>query len=198
MDFAKDNQALNINDQFMFGKSLLVCPVTNSMYSKNTEEDFGAIKTRELYLPKGANWFDFWTGEKLTGGKTVTKETPLDIIPLYVKGGSIIPFGPKVQYATEKRWDELEIRIYPSAAGEFTLYEDENDNYNYERGKFSTITFKWDDSKKTLTINDIKGSFPGMLSERKFNIILINAAKEIGNKYDKVVDYKGKKVVVKL
>ena len=183
MDFPKDRQALDINDQYMFGKSILVCPVTVPMYSKDTNEDFGPVKTKELYLPKGADWFDFWTGEKLAGGKTVVKETPLDIMPLYVKAGSILPIGPKVQYATEKKWDELEIRVYPGANGEFTLYEDENDNYNYEKGIFSTITFSWDDAKKVLTINDRKGTFPGMLTERKFNIIKVTSDNGTRNGY---------------
>jgi alpha-D-xyloside xylohydrolase len=202
MDFPKDKQALDINDQYMFGKSILICPVTRVMYSKDTKEDFSIVKTRELYLPKGADWIDFWTGDKFTGGQTVSKESPLDIIPLFIKAGSIIPFGPKVQYATEKKWDNLEIRVYEGANGEFTLYEDENDNYNYEKGVYSTITFSWDDAKKVLTINNRKGSFPGMLSERKFNIVKVTSGKGTGmdavEKYDKVVDYNGMKVMVKL
>lgn len=101
--------------------------------------------------------------ERIKGGQTIKKESPIDIIPLYIKSGSILPFGPKVQYAEEKKWDDLEIRIYEGSDGEFTLYEDENDNYNYEKGKYSTITFKWNDAKKTLTIEDRKGSFPGIL-----------------------------------
>ncbi len=198
MDFASDKNALDINDEYMFGKSILVCPVTKVMYSKDTQEDFTSIKSRELYLPKGTDWYDFWTGEKQTGGQNISKETPLDIIPLYVKAGSILPIGPKVQYATEKKWDNLEIRVYKGADGEFTLYEDENDNYNYEKGAYSTITFRWNDAKKVLSINDRKGSFPGMLTERKFNIVIIVAGKNIGNKYDKIVTYTGKKVSVKL
>ncbi len=151
---------------------------------------------------KESEWFDFWTGEKYTGGQTVKKETPIDIIPLYVKAGSILPIGPKVQYATEKKWDNLEIRVYAGADGEFTLYEDENDNYNYEKGVYSTITFNWDDAKKVLTINDRKGSFPGMLNERKFNIVMVSKNNGIGmsdvEKYDNEVTYNGKKVEVKL
>ena len=177
MDFANDKQALDINDEFMFGKSILVCPVTNSMYSKDMKEDFSTIKSKEIYLPQGADWYDFWTGEKQAGGQKVTKETPLDIIPVYIKAGSILPVGAKVQYATEKKWDKLEIRVYEGANGEFTLYEDENDNYNYEKGAFSTITFNWDNAKKTLTIGDRKGAFPGMLAERKFNIVLVSKNK---------------------
>ena len=144
---------------------------------------------------------DFWTGEKYNGGQTISKETPIDIIPLYVKAGSILPIGPKVQYATEKKWDNLEIRVYPGADGEFTLYEDENDNYNYEKGIYSTITFTWDDAKKILTIGDRKGSFPGMLAERKFNIVCVTKNKgtglKIADKFDQVVSYKGKKIEAK-
>jgi alpha-D-xyloside xylohydrolase len=202
MDFAADKQALDINDEFMFGKSLLVCPVTKSLYTKDGKEDFSTIKSRDLYLPKGCDWIDFWTGEKQTGGQKISKETPLDIIPLYVKAGSILPIGPKVQYATEKKWNNLEIRVYEGADGEFTLYEDENDNYNYEKGVYSTITFTWNDAKKTLTINDRKGSFPGMLSEHKFNIVRVAKSKGTGTtaveKYDKEVTYAGKKVTIKL
>jgi alpha-D-xyloside xylohydrolase len=196
MDFANDKQALDINDEFMFGKSILVCPVTKAMYSKDAQEDFSSIKSRELYLPKGADWFDFWTGEKQTGGQKVSKETPIDIIPLYVKAGSILLIGPKVQYATEKKWDNLEIRVYEGANGEFTLYEDENDNYNYEKGAYTTIAFSWNDAKKVLAISDRKGSFPGMIEERKFNIIRVAKNKGTGmeavEKYDKVITYTGK------
>jgi len=113
-----------------------------------------------------------------------------------------LPIGPSVQYATEKKWDNLEIRIYEGANGEFTLYEDENDNYNYEKGINSTITFNWDDSKKTLTIDERKGTFPGMLAQRKFNIVRVNKNKGTGTnaieKYDETVTYTGKKIVVKL
>jgi alpha-D-xyloside xylohydrolase len=201
MDFANDKQALNINDEYLFGKLILVCPVTNSMYSKDTKEDFSTIKSKELYLPKGADWYDFWTGEKQSGGQKITKETPLDIIPIYIKAGSILPFGPKVQYATEKKWDNLEIRIYPGANGEFTLYEDENDNYNYEKGAFSTIKFTWNDAKKVLRIDDCKGTFTSMLAQRKFNLVLIAKNKGTGvntvETFDKVVVYERKKSVVK-
>ena len=188
MDFADDKQALNINDEYMFGSSLLVSPVTESIKSKN------------VYLPKGNGWYDFWTGEKFNGGQTINKEVPLDIIPLFVKEGTILPIGPKVQYAAEKKWDNLEIRIYEGANGEFTLYEDENDNYNYEKGIYSTIAFTWNEKHKTLTIGDCKGSFPGMPSNRKFNIVFVNKSNGIGDELtkllNKVVDYSGKKVTV--
>ena len=210
MDFPKDKDALDLNNEYMFGKSLLVCPVTTPMYSKivvhgtDTTKigDFSKIKSEEVYLPKGTEWIDFWTGEKYAGGRTINEEVPIDIIPLYAKTGSILPLGPKVQYATEKKWDNLEIRIYPGADGEITLYEDENDSYDYEKGLYSTVTFTWDDAKRVLTIGNRKGSFPGMLEERKFNIVRVTTNKGIGTsvdeQYDKVVTYSGKKVVVKL
>ena len=206
MDFVNDNKVLNIDDQYMFGKSLLVCPVTTPMYVKKVGEgkdafpveDFGSIKSKEIYIPAGTDWIDFWTGETLKGGQTISKETPFDIIPLYVKAGSIIPFGPEVQYATEKEWDNLQIYIYPGANGEFVLYEDENDNYNYENGAYSTIAFKWDNEGKTLTIGDCKGSFKGMLKERKFNIVLVD--ENVGAGTDaviplKTINYSGKQVI---
>lgn len=201
MDFAHDKQALDINDEYMFGRSLLVCPVTSSMYTRGGHEDFSTVKSKEVYLPKGCDWVDFWTGEKLAGGQRINKESPLDIIPLYVKAGSVMPLGPKVQYASEKKWDNLEMRVYEGANGEFTLYEDENDNYNYEKGAYSTITFTWNDTKKTLTISDRKGAFPGMLTSRKFNIVRVTKNKGTGvseaEKSDKEVTYLGEKVVVR-
>jgi alpha-D-xyloside xylohydrolase len=210
MDFAGDKDALDVNNEYLFGKSLLVCPVTTPMYSKKQVqgndttrvEDYSQIKNATVYLPKGTDWIDFWTGEKQSGGQTVDKATPIDIMPLYVKAGSILPIGPNVQYAAEKKWDALEIRVYPGADGAFILYEDENDNYNYEKGVFSTIIFQWDDAKNELTIGKRNGSFPGMLTERQFRIIKVSADAGTGmgavEKYDQVVTYKGKKVTVKL
>ncbi|WP_320053324.1 TIM-barrel domain-containing protein [uncultured Acetobacteroides sp.] len=210
MDFAADGQALDINDEFMFGKSLLVSPVSKPMYSKKqvkgadtlTVEDYSTVKTKEVYLPRGADWYDFWTGAKLGGGQTVKKEAPLDIIPLYVRAGAILPIGPKVQYATEKRWDNLEIRVYRGANGEFTLYEDENDSYNYEKGAYSLIKLEWNDKRRCLIIGDRIGAFPGMMESRTFSIVLVDTAKGTGTsateKFDPVVRYKGKRVEVKL
>lgn len=199
MDFAADEKTHDIDDQFMFGKSLLVAPVTDPMYfSKKIEngdtinvEDFSRTGEEEVYLPAGSEWYDFWTNEKLNGGSATKKEAPIDIIPLYVKAGSIIPFGPKVQYAEEKDWSELEIRIYPGADGEFALYEDENDNYNYEKRAYSIIEFKWDDANKELTVSKPKGAFDGMLSNRTFNIVVVGETRQA-----KSVDYQGHAVNV--
>ncbi len=210
MDFAADKQALDINDEYMFGHSLLVCPVTKPMYSKLIKEgndtlrvaDFGVIKDASVYLPEGTEWFDFWTGEKLQGGQHADKPAPVDIMPLYVKAGSVLPLGPQVQYAAQKKWDSLEIRVYPGEDGSFMLYEDENDNYDYEKGIYSTIIFSWDDSRQELSISDRKGSFPGMLNERCFRIVKVSKEKGLGIKaeqsFDKVITYKGKEMKVKL
>jgi alpha-D-xyloside xylohydrolase len=208
MDFTDDKNAWNVNDEYMFGKSLLINPVTNPMYTKAGSiegrdtvktEDFSLVKSKQTYLPKGASWYDFWTGEKFEGGQKVSKQTPLDIIPVYVRAGSILPFGPKVQYAAEKKWDDLEIVVYPGASGDFTLYEDENDNYNYEKGKYSEIKFHWDDKKHTLTIAERTGSFDGMIGDRKFNIVVAPAAGDAeGSKAVKSVPYNGKGISVTL
>ncbi len=210
MDFSADTKALDINDEYLFGKSFLVCPVTQPMYWKNEihegetvkVEDYSSEKEKNVYLPKGTDWYDFWTGDKIAGGQNFVKKVPLDILPLYVKAGAIIPIGPKVQFAAEKKWDSLEIRIYKGADGSFTLYEDENDNYNYEKGMYSTIQFNWNDAKNTLTINKPQGYFPGMLASRVFNIVIVGANKGNGDKlsasYDKTIHFNQDKVVIKL
>lgn len=202
MDFAADKNVWDMTGEYMFGKSILVNPVTSAMYTKvegrDKVEDFSTVKSQETYLPAGASWYDFWTGEKFDGGKKVSRVTPLDIIPLYIKSGSIIPIGPKVQYSSEKNWDNLEIRVYPGADGDFTLYEDENDNYNYEKGQYSEITFHWDDKKRTLSIADRKGSFKGMLDKRSFNIVVAPAGLDNGSASGTSVNYSGKKSSLKL
>jgi alpha-D-xyloside xylohydrolase len=153
-------------------------------------------------LPEGTAWYDFWTNEKIEGGQEIERATTIDEIPLYIKSGSIIPFGPQVQYASEKKWDKLEFRIYPGADGEFTLYEDENDNYNYEKGAYSTIQLKWNDQSKTLTIGKRKGSFNGMIQNRTFNIILVDKEKGTGvtssTNLNKTITYNGKTKSVKM
>ncbi len=131
----------------------------------------------------------------------IVREVPIDIMPLYIKAGTILPMGPFVQYAEEKDWNNLEIRIYKGADGEFVLYEDENDNYNYEKGKFSTICFRWNDNKQELQIDKRKGTFPGMLKERKFRFIIVDEANGIGinesSKYTEV-NYAGKEMTIRL
>lgn len=183
-EFGQDKQGYENNTEFMFGRSFLVAPVTDM-----------ASKSQNVYLPAGTKWFDFWTGEVMEGGKTVERATPIEILPLYIKAGSIIPWGPKVQYATEKKWDNLTILIYPGADGKFTLYEDENDNYNYEKGSYATIDLVWNDKERTLTVNDQKGSFPGMIKNRTFNFIIVRSQHGNGVEAtvpDKTASYNGK------
>lgn len=188
MDFREDSMAVSQAYEYMFGKSLLVAPITEA-----------GINQWNVYLPETTSWYNFWTGEKLDGGQTIKVDAPLDKIPLFVKAGTILPVGPKVQYASEKKWDNLEIRIYEGADGEFVLYEDEGDNYNYEKGKYSTITFSWDNAKKTLTISDRNGSFSHMLNKRTFNITLVKKTKETDNEsITKKINYSGIKTIVKL
>lgn len=208
MDFPHDQKVHDRNDEYLFGKSILVAPVTKPMYFKEevqgsdtvNVQDFSKIKSEKVYLPAGTDWYDFWTGERYSGGTTVDKATPLDIIPLYVNAGSVLPIGPDVQYAEEKKWDELEIRIYPGKDGKFVFYEDEFDNYNYEKGVYSTITFNWNDAEKKLTIGDREGSFPGMLEDRTFKIVLVNSERgtgmEYSTNYDKEITYEGNEVEV--
>jgi alpha-D-xyloside xylohydrolase len=159
-------------------------------------------KTRDIYLPAGSNWLDFWTGKKYSGGRTITADAPVSKIPLLIKEGSIIPMGPFVQYSDEKKPDSIEIRIYPGADAKFILYEDENDNYNYEKGVYSTIPFYWDDDKQELSIGDRKGSFPGMLEKRTFKIIFVKQEHGIGVEItenpDKTIQYEGKKLTIKI
>ena len=210
MDFAADRKAILLDDEYLFGRDLLVCPVTEPLYTRKVEKNQGvatvpdiakASRPFEVYLPAGARWVDFWTNETLEGGQDVQRECPISLIPLYVKAGSILPLGPDVQYATEKKWDNLDLCIYPGADGEFTLYEDEFDNYNYEKGLFSTIRFVWDDARRTLTICDRNGEFPGMLKRRHFRITLMEpgkpSAEKVMERADRVVRYTGKEMSVK-
>jgi alpha-D-xyloside xylohydrolase len=188
MDFRTDVRAQNIGDQFLFGPALLVNPVTEP-----------AAMTRPLYLPK-AKWYDFWTGAATEGGRAIDAPTSIERIPLYVRAGSIVPMGPDVEYSTEKPADPIELRVYRGADGAFTLYEDENDNYNYEKGVHATIPFRWDDAKKTLSIGDRSGQFPGMLAARTFRVVFAGAGHGVGiapsEAVDKVVQYSGKQVTI--
>ena len=151
-------------------------------------------------MPKGATWIDFWSGKGFDGGQTIERSVPIDLIPLFIKAGSILPIGPFQQYSGEKNADNLEIRIYKGANGAFTLYEDENDNYNYEKGIYSLIRFSWDDANKVLTIAKRQGDFPGMLVERIFNIVFVSDQNGTGmneSKSFKKVKYTGQKISVK-
>lgn len=156
--------------------------------------------TVETYLPEGSQWYDFWTNETFDGGQRVTKEAPMDVIPLYVRAGSIVPMGPVVQYATERPDAPYEIRIYPGADAEFTLYEDDNETYDYEEGEYATYDLVWDDSNRILTVEAREGSYPGMNKKRKLKVLLMASGEKAGlhakAKRSKSVTYTGKRIQV--
>jgi alpha-D-xyloside xylohydrolase len=191
MDFRTDAKAREIVDQYMFGPALLVNPVTTYK-----------ARSRSLYLPKAAGWYDFWTGAASSGGQTIDAPAPYESLPLFVRAGSIIPFGPELQYTAEKPADPITLYVYAGADGAFTLYEDEGLNYNYEKGAFTRIPMQWNDSTRTLTIGKREGSFPGMLSERTFEIVFVSKSKPAGfsftPKADRSVRYGGEALKVRM
>jgi alpha-D-xyloside xylohydrolase len=184
MDFGTDKKTLDINDQYMFGPAFLVNPV--SEYK---------ARTRSLYLPSETGWYDLRNGKYFDGGLTIQADAPYSEMPVYIKAGSIIPSGPEIQYTSEKSADPIRLFIYTGNDGSFTLYEDENVNYNYEKGKFSTITLVYNENKKELTIGKREGEFVGMLAQRTFEIVWISKQKGSGlnfhKKPDAIVMYDG-------
>ena len=213
-DFATDRNVWDMTDEFMVGNSILAAPVLDPQYTQEkviredamtgwdrkevrgkmddgSSIDWSATKTVTKYLPKGALWYDFWTGKQYRGGQRLELSTSLNRVPMFVRAGSILPLGPEMQYTGEKPWDNLEIRLYPGADGTFMLYEDEGDTYNYERGIYSTIPFHWNDRSHTLTIGNRQGQYPGMLTNRKFTVVMPNGTSQ-------TVNYNGKEVAVQL
>ena len=188
MDYRSDAQAANLGDQFMFGPAIMVKPVTDP-----------GVGTTQVYLPKG-KWYDFWSGVSLDGAHAVDSASPLEKMPIYVRAGSIVPLGPELEWSTEKPEDPLEMRVYRGADGTFTLYEDENDNYNYEKGAHATIPFSWDEAKQMLTIGDREGQFPGMLGTRTLRIVFVRENHGVGifpeDRPEKIVQYSGQKITV--
>ncbi|MCX6122872.1 MAG: DUF5110 domain-containing protein [Ignavibacteriales bacterium] len=191
MDFSTDKNVLNINDQFMFGPALMVNPV--SEYKS---------RSRAVYLPSGSGWYEFKTGKYFAGGQTIQADAPYTEIPLYIKAGSIIPCGPEIQHTTEKPADPIRLFVYTGSDGSFTLYEDENVNYNYEKGKFATIPLSYNEKKKEFTIGKLQGSFAGMLKKRTFEIVFIGEQKPSGldfqSKPDAQIIYNGTKQSIKM
>jgi alpha-D-xyloside xylohydrolase len=189
-DFPNDRTARTLTDEYLFGPSFLVCPVTKPEAS-----------TRSVYLPSGTAWTDFWTGNAINGGKTVAATAYIETMPLYIRAGSIVPMGPDLQYAAEKPADPIELRVYPGANGTFTLYEDENDTYHYEKGVYATIPITWDQAKQTLTIGARQGAFPGMLKTRTFRVVWVKPGHGTGiaptEAADMTVHYAGQRLVLK-
>ena len=213
-DFASDKKVWDKTDEFMFGRSILAAPIVDPQYTEekvirtnamtgwdrkevksegvNSEKlDWTTTKTAIKYLPKGTVWYDFWTGKQYKGGQNVTIETAFDRVPMFVRAGSIVPMGPEMQYVGEKSWDNLELRVYPGADGQFVLYEDEGDSYNYEKGAYSIINIKWNERARTLTIGTRQGTFKGMLQERRFTILTPEGKQQ-------TINYDGKEQVVRL
>ncbi|MFL5771507.1 MAG: TIM-barrel domain-containing protein, partial [Flavisolibacter sp.] len=190
MDFPNDTAVTSLNDQYLFGPSLLINPVYN--YQQ---------RTKELYLPKTAGWYDLYKGVFFEGGRKITTETTYERMPVYVKAGSIIPFGPDLQYTSEKPAEEITLYVYTGANGSFNLYEDEGTNYNYEKGAYAIIPMKYNETSGTLTIGARKGSFTGMLLQRKFNIVWVTKNKKAGidmqNAIDHTINYNGKAIEIK-
>ncbi|MEJ2618050.1 MAG: glycoside hydrolase family 31 protein, partial [Ignavibacteriaceae bacterium] len=191
MDFGNDKNVFDIGDQFMFGPALLINPVTEYK-----------ARSRSVYLPEGTGWYDLKSGKYFDGGQPIEADAPYTGIPIFVKEGSIIPCGPDMQYTTEKPVDPIRLFVYTGSDGSFKIYEDENINYNYEKGKFSIIPVSYSEYDHNLTIGNREGSFPGMLQTRTFEIIKISKEKPSGldftSKPDKIIKYDGKKQVIKL
>ena len=178
-DFAGDSEALKQDNEYMFGQSLLVCPVTE-----------GGVSQWPVYLPENeGGWYDFRNGKKYEGGKYADVPVDIESIPVFVKAGSIIPTGPVKQSVAEKSEEPIALNIYPGADASFRLYEDEGDNMNYQDGQSTTIDISWNDSSRKLTIEKRIGSFEGMQEVRTFKITVAGM--------EKTIRYDGRKVVVK-
>ena len=186
MDFPTDTNVFNIKDEYMFGPAFLVNPVTTYQ-----------ARSRSVYLPQTiGGWYDFWNGQAFDAGQTINAPAPYDAIPIFIRAGSIIPFGPEMQYIGEKPADPLTIFIYAGANGNFTLYDDDGQTYKYEHGAFTKIPFQWDDATHTLTIGKREGSYDEMLKERTFQFVLISKNAPVGFSFTPqaahTVKYEGK------
>jgi alpha-D-xyloside xylohydrolase len=192
MDFRTDANVYEIDDQYLFGPALLVSPVTTFQ-----------ARQRQLYLPSTpGGWYDFWTGAAEAGGQTITAAAAYDSMPLHVRAGSIVPFGPELMYSDEQPPDPITLYIYAGADATFTLYEDDGLSYDYESGAFSRIPLSWNDAGRTLTIGARQGSFDGMLTSRTFEVILIEPSRAVGFSFepqaDESIGYEGSAVTVAL
>ena len=192
MDFNGDDKVLDIKDQWMFGPALMACPVGEyQKYSRN------------VYLPKQKGWYDFYTGKHYAGGQTIVADAPYEKIPVFLPEGAILPVGPEMEWSDQKKAELIDLYVYAGKDGEFTIYEDEGTNYNYEKGKYATIDIKYNDAQRTITFGTRKGSFDGMLLKRRFNVVLVGTNREQGVNLakapkGKMVKYAGKAVTVKL
>jgi len=191
MDFNDDKKVHNIADQYMFGPGLLINPV----YEYKS-------RSREVYLPAGAGWYDFYSGKYVEGGQTIAVDAPLKTIPVFVKAGTLLPLGPTLQYTSEKAADPLTLYVFTGNNGEFQLYEDEGVNYNYEKGQYATIPLTYNEASHTLTVGERKGSFTGMLEKRTINIVWVKTDQPVGvgstTHPHQVIHYEGKAISVRM
>ena len=190
MDFNGDKNVENIGNQWMFGPALMACPV-----------GYYKARNRAVYFPAQCGWYNLYTNEYVEGGQTLVVDAPYEQIPVFVCEGAIIPFGPEMEWCDEKPAELINLYVYGGKDGSFQLYEDEGTNYNYERGKYATIDIVYDDASKTVSFSARKGNFPGMLKQRRFNVVLVTKdhAKPLNldNPEGKLVNYDGKAVSVK-
>lgn len=191
MDFPDDPVARGVSDQYMFGPAFLVSPVTTPKAT-----------SRVVYLPAGTDWIDFWTGEAVSGGQTIAVAAPIDRIPLHVRAGSVVPFGPELQWTGEKTGDPIEVRVYRGADGVFTLYDDAGDGYGYEQGERATIGIHWNDEEGILSFDARQGSFPGMATQRTFRVLWVGPGHGHGMPIDHPADvevlYDGSAIAVEI
>ena len=190
MDFSLDTEVFDIADQYMFGPSLMVNPVTEYK-----------VRSRKVYLPSAYGWYDVRTGRHYAGGTVVEADAPYEWMPLFAREGSLIPTGPDIQYTGEKEADPLTLWVYAGADGAFELYEDEGDNYNYEDGAYTLIPLTWNEAERTLTIGKREGEYRGMLHERTINVIMVSENRAVkldfGRPPDKSVKYSGEEIKVR-
>ena len=191
MDFNGDKEVENIGNQWMFGPALMACPV-----------GYYKARNRSVYFPEQCGWYNLYTGEYTEGGQRLIVDAPYEQIPVFVREGSIIPFGPEMEWSDEKPAELINLYIYAGQNGSFQLYEDEGTNYNYEKGKYATIDITYDDATRTVSVGARKGQFTGMLKNRRFNVVLItkDSAKPLNldNPEGKMVQYVGKATSIKL
>ena len=191
MDFGDDTEVLNIGNQWMLGPALMACPV-----------GYYKARNRQVYFPQQCGWYDLYTGEHLLGGQRLVVDAPYERIPVFVREGAIIPFGPEMEWSDEKPAELINLYVYAGQDGQFQLYEDEGTNYNYEKGQYATINISYDDASRTVSFGQRKGQFPGMLKERRFNVVLVTKdapkALNLDNPEGKLVQYNGKTVSIQL
>ena len=191
MDFNGDKEVEDIGNQWMFGPALMACPV-----------GYYKARNRSVYFPEQCGWYNLYTNEYIAGGQRLVVDAPYEQIPVFVREGAIIPFGPEMEWSDEKPAELINLYVYAGQNGSFQLYEDEGTNYNYEKGKYATIDITYDDAAKTVSFGARKGQFNGMLKNRRFNIVLITKdapkALDLDNPQGTMVQYNGKAVSVKL